>query len=100
MPMLKISVRLYCWVESKTAGEFSEQNQARVVKLTKQHNVNSKLNGIIDELIANIENAQLHESGLIIKCITKFKIGYGGFRIPNGSSYIDLPLWIKNKKHV
>ena len=56
------------------------------------------MNGVINELLVNIENAQLHESGLIIKYITKFKIGYGGFRIPNGGSYIDLPLWIKNKK--
>ena len=49
--------------------------------------------------IANIENAELHASGLIIKkYVTKFKIGYGGFRIPNGSSYIDLPLWINNNQ--
>ena len=39
--------------------------QARVVRLTKQQNANSKLNIVIDELITNIENAQLHESGLI-----------------------------------
>ena len=60
--------------------------------------MNSKLNIITDELIVNIENTQLHESGLKIKYITKFKIGYGGFQIPNGRSYIDLPLWIKNEK--
>ena len=72
--------------------------QARVVRLTKQQNANSKLNIVIDELITNIENAQLHESGLIWTNKTKSKIGYGGFKIPNGSSYIDLPLWIKNKK--
>ena len=53
---------------------------------------------VIDELLMNIDNAQLYESGLIIEYITKFKIGYGGFRIPTGSSDIDLPLWIKNKK--
>ena len=56
------------------------------------------MNIVIDELITNIENAQLHESGLIIRYINKFKIGYGGFKIPNGSSYIDLPLWIKKQK--
>ena len=61
-------------------------------------NVNSKLNSIIDERRTSIENAQLHENGLSIKYLTKFKIGYGGFIIPTGSSYIDLPLWIKNKK--
>ena len=55
-------------------------------------NVNSKLSSIVDELIVSIENAQLHESGLIIEYITKFKIGYGSFIIPTGSSYIDLPL--------
>jgi len=60
-------------------------------------NVSSKLNRIIDELILNIENAQLHESVSIIKYITKVNIGYGGFTIPTGSSYIDLPLWITNK---
>ena len=49
-------------------------------------NVNSKLTSIIDELIINIKNAQLHESWLIIKYPTKFKIGYGGFIIPSGSS--------------
>ena len=38
-------------------------------------NVNGKLNGIIDKLIINIENAQLHESVLIMKYITKFKLG-------------------------
>ena len=56
------------------------------------------MNGVIEELLSHIENAELHASGLVINYITKFKIGYGGFRIPNGSSYIDLPLWIKNKK--
>ena len=61
-------------------------------------NVNSKSNSIIDELIVNNENSQLHQSGLIIRYITKSKIGYGGIIIPTGSSYIDLPLWIKNKK--
>ena len=61
-------------------------------------NVNNELNSIIHELIINIENAQLHESGLIIRYITKIKIGYGGFIIPTGSSCIDLLLWIKNKK--
>ena len=33
-----------------------------------------------------------------MKYITKFKIGYGSFIIPSGSSQVDLPLWIKNKK--
>ena len=99
MQVFRISVRPYCWVEHIKIGNQSEQKiQARVATLKKPDNVNSKLNSIIDELIVNIENAQLHESGLIIKYITKFKIGYGGFRIPTGSSYIDLPLWIKNKK--
>ena len=56
-------------------------------------NVNSKLNNITDELLINIEHAQLHESGLIMKCIAKFKIGYGGFKTPTRSSCIDLPLW-------
>ena len=56
--------------------------------------VNGKLNSITDELIINIENAQVHESGLVVKSITKFNVGYGGFIIPTGSSYIDLPLWI------
>ena len=61
MPMLKISVRLYCWVESNKTGELSEVKfQARVAKLNKHDNVNSKLNSIIDELIVNIENTQLH----------------------------------------
>ena len=66
--------------------------QARLVTLKNQDNVNSKLNSILDELLINIENSQLHESGVIIKYIIKFKIGYGGFRIPSGSSYIDVPL--------
>ena len=48
----------------------------------------------------NIENAQLHDSGLVIEYIITFKIGHGGFRIPSGRSYIDLQLWIKNKKGV
>ena len=61
-------------------------------------NVNRKLNNTIDELIINIENDPLHESGLIIEYITNFKIVYGGFTSPSGSSYIDLPLWVKNKK--
>ena len=55
-------------------------------------------NNVIDELIMNIENAQFHESGLIIKCITKFKSGYGGLTILTGSSYVDLPLCFKNKR--
>ena len=66
MPMFKISVRLYCWVEHEKTGNQSEKKfQARVVTLRKPDNVNSKLKSIIDELIVNIENAQLHESGLI-----------------------------------
>ena len=64
----------------------------------KTYNVNSKIKSIIDELIINIENAQVHESGLTIKYITKSEIGYRGFRIPNGSSYIDLPVGIKNQR--
>ena len=74
MPMLNISVSLYCWVEHIKVGNQSEQKfQARVATLTKTDNVNSKLNSIINEFIMNIENAQLHESGLIIKHITAFK---------------------------
>ena len=41
----------------------------------KKGNVNSEVNSITDELVKNNENAQLHESGLIIKYITKFKFG-------------------------
>jgi len=63
-------------------------------------NFNSKLNSTSDELIITIESAQLHERGLIIKYITKFKIGYGGFKAPTGSSNIDLPLWMRIKKPV
>ena len=97
--MLKVSVRLYCWVEHEKNWNQSEKKfQARVATLKKPDNVNSKLNKIIDELIINIENAQLHESGLSLRYITEFKIGYGGRRIPTESSYIDLPFWIKNEK--
>ena len=95
-PLLKISVGLYCWFEHVKTGNQNEKTfQARVATLKKTDTVNSKLNSITDELIIDIENAQLHESGLIIEYITKFKIGYGGFRIPTGSSHIELPLWIK-----
>jgi len=100
MPLLKFLVRLHRWVEHVKTGIQSEKKfQARVVTSKKQENVNSKLNDIIDELLINIENSKLHESVVIIKYITKFKMGYGGFRIPTGSSYIDLPLWTE-KKHV
>ena len=63
--------------------------------IEKPDNVNSKLDSITDELIMNIENSQFHESGLITKHIITITIGYGGFRIPVGSSYISLPFWIK-----
>ena len=93
-PVFKVSVRLYCWVEHVKIGNQSEKKfQARVATSKKMDNVDSKLNNIPDELIINIENAQLHESGLIIiRYITNFKIGYGVFKIPTRSSYIDLPL--------
>ena len=65
MPMSKISIRF--WVEHIKTGNQSEHKfQARVATLKKPDNVNSKLNRIVDELIVNIEKAQLHESGLII----------------------------------
>ena len=98
MPMFKISVRTYCWVEHTKTANQNGTNQARVATSKKPDNVNSKLNSTIDELVINIENAPLHESGLIITHITKFQFGYGGFRIQTGSSYINLTLCIKNKK--
>ena len=42
----------------------------------------------------NVGNAQLHESGLIIEFIMKFKIGYGGFRIPSHSGLKSKPACI------
>ena len=99
MPMFRISVRLYCWVEHiKNWEPRWTEISSKGCYIEKPDNPNRKLNNINDELIINIQNAQLHESWLITKFITKFQIGYGGFRNPNGSSYIDLPLWIEHKK--
>ena len=56
--MLKVSVRLYCWVEHVKTGNQSEKKfQAWVATIKKMDNVNNKLNSINDELIVNIENA-------------------------------------------
>ena len=56
IPLLKVSVRLYCWVEHVKTGSQSEKKfQARVATIKKMDNVNAKLNSIIDELIINIE---------------------------------------------
>ena len=57
MPMFKISIRLYCWVEhAKTGSQNEKEFQERVITL-KKNTVNSKLNGIIDELLIHIENS-------------------------------------------
>ena len=76
--MLEVSVRLYCWVEHVKTGNQSEKEFQARVATKNMDNVNGKLYSISDELIINIENTKLHESGLIIRYITKFKIGYGG----------------------
>ena len=86
-------------MEVNTTGGFSE-NQARVVGLTKQQNVNSKLNIVIDELIANIENAQLHESGLIIKYINKFKLDMVVSEFQMVVHILICHYGLKTKKHV
>ena len=58
MPMFKISIRLYCWVEhAKTGSQNEKEFQERVITLKKKDPVNSKLNGIIDELLIHIENS-------------------------------------------
>ena len=52
MPMFKISLRLYCWVEhGKSGSQSDKKSQARVFTLKKQDNVNSKLNSTLDELL-------------------------------------------------
>ena len=50
------------------------------------------------EIITNIENAQLHESGMELDQVIQYEIGVGEYTIWRGKSYIDLLQWISVKK--
>ena len=50
------------------------------------------------EVITNIENSQLHESGMELEQVILYEIGGGGYTIWWGKSYIDLPSWVTVKK--
>ena len=57
-----------------------------------------KLINVQQETITNIENAQLHESGMELDQVIQDEIGVGEYAIWRGQSYIDLPLWISVEK--
>ena len=50
------------------------------------------------EIITNIENAQLHESGMELDQVIQYEIGVGEYTIWRGKIYNDLPQWIRIKK--
>ena len=50
------------------------------------------------KIITNIENAQLHESGMALEHVTSYQIGVGESTMWRGRSYIDLPSWNNVKK--
>ena len=50
-----------------------------------------KLMNAQQEIITNIENAQLHESGMELDQVIQYDIGVGEYTIWRGKSYIDLP---------
>ena len=50
------------------------------------------------EIVTNIENAQLHASGMELDQVVQYEIGVGEYTIRRGKSYIDLPQWISVNK--
>ena len=52
------------------------------------------------EIITNIENTQLHESGMELDLVIQYEIGDGEYAIWRWKSYFDLPLWMSVKRHV
>ena len=50
------------------------------------------------DIITNIDNAQLHESGMELDQVIQYEIGVGEYIKWRGKSYIDLQQWISVKK--
>lgn len=50
--------------------------------------------------IKKIENINLPSSGFVLNRIIKMEIDYTKLKLTRGSSYIELPKWIKNKKAI
>ena len=50
------------------------------------------------EIITDIKNGQLHESGMELDQVIQYEISVGEYTIWRGKSYIDLQQWISVKK--
>ena len=68
------------------------------MRCSKTDDLNQKLLKAQQEVITNIENAQLHESGMELEQVIQYEIGVGEYTIWRGRSYIELPSWISVKK--
>ena len=96
---VKIMVRVRCWVLSKKdAQRYEYPFTARQMRCSKTDDFNKKLLKAQQEVITNIENAQLHESGMELEQVIQYEIGVGEYTIWRGRSYIELPSWISVKK--
>ena len=70
---------------------------ARQFTCSRHDGLNQKLLNAQEEIITNIENAQLHESGMEFDQVIQYERGVGEYTIWRGRSCIDLPSWIRVK---
>ena len=52
------------------------------------------------DLEIQIEKMEISESGLVLKQVNKLKFHYDKYNPICGGSFIELPDWVKKKKHV
>ena len=103
-------VQLYMWIKWKKREEFK---QAEVHEIIVEKAFNSKMMEIfqgsnIDEILEKMftyiktqtENPALPKSGFTLDSIMHLDISFHELQLTRGSTYINLPAWIGNKKAV
>ena len=71
-----------------------------MTELFEGSNVNKLLKRMLAHIKAQTENPKFPESGFTLDKIMHLYINFHRLVLTRGSSYIELPKWIKNKKAV
>ena len=80
--------------------EVEDYFSTKTQKVLESSNVNNIVNGYINKINLDIDNFQQNGSGWVFLSIKKFEINLADYTPTKGSSYIDLPKWIKLKKAI
>ena len=102
---MKILIVVYVIFEElddygEVVGETVKGMRSRRYEVHNSHDLQDTLNNMAGDIELQIEQKQLHKSKFRVTGIEQLVIHYDRYNPTRGGSYIELPKWIADQKHV